>query len=163
MKKNVFTTENGLTVTLNKWYEIEGPEGRVDAELIEISKDGLRFRDNALQTYCIPFNLDFLVVSEVHTLNHVFIQSLEDLATYISNNTESGEEIIINDSLHFGCGLYAYSSDKFIFEGVETESGNNSVFLHIKNTYNNILAALKNLLCRDGYLDTDTLNLALCF
>lgn len=78
MKTNIFTTENGLTVTLNNWYEIEGPEGRVDAELIEISKNGLRFRDNALQTYCIPFNLDFLVVSEVHTLNHVFIQSLED-------------------------------------------------------------------------------------
>lgn len=63
MKKNVFTTESGLTVSLSNWYQIEGPEGLVDAELIEISNDGLRFRDNALQTYCIPFNLDFLVTS----------------------------------------------------------------------------------------------------
>lgn len=63
MKKNVFTTESGLTVSLSNWYQIEGPDGLVDAELIEISKDGLRFRDNALQTYCIPFNLDFLVTS----------------------------------------------------------------------------------------------------
>jgi hypothetical protein len=158
MKKNVFTTESGLTVTLNNWYQIECANGLVDAELIEISKDGLRFRDNALQTYCIPFNLD----SEVHSANPVFIQSLEELATYISDNTESGDEIIVNDSLHFGCGLYAYSSDKFIFTGVETEEGKNPVFLHIKNTYNNILAALKNLVCRDGYLDVNTLNITLC-
>lgn len=158
MKKNVFTTESGLTVTLNNWYQIECANGLVDAELIEISKDGLRFRDNALQTYCIPFNLD----SEVHSANPVFIQSLEELATYISDNTESGDEIIVNDSLHFGCGLYAYSSDDFVFTGVETEEGKNPVFLHIKNTYNNILAALKNLLCRDGYLDVNTLNITLC-
>ena len=163
MKTNVFTTENGLTVKLNNWYQIECANGLVDAELIEISKDGLRFRDNALQTYCIPFNLDFLITSEVHKANPVFIQSLEELATYISDNTESGEEIIINDSLHFCCGLYAYSSDNFVFTGVETEEGKNPVFLHIRNTYNNILTTLKNLLCRDGYLDIDTLNITLCF
>lgn len=163
MKANFFTTESGLTVSLNNWYQIEGPEGIVNAELIEISKNGLRFRDNALQTYCIPFNLDFLVVSESREANPVFIQSLEELATYISDNTESGDEIIVNDSLHFGCGLYAYSSDNFVFTGVETEEGKNPVFLHIKNTYNNILAALRNLLCRDGYIDVDTLNITLSF
>ena len=83
MKANVFTTESGLTVTLNNWYQIECADGLVDAELIEISKDGLRFRDNALQTYCIPFNLDFLITSEVYSANPVFIQSLEELATFI--------------------------------------------------------------------------------
>lgn len=159
MKANVFTTESGLTVTLNNWYQIECADGLVDAELIEISKDGLRFRDNALQTYCIPFNI---ITSEVYSANPVFIQSLEELATYISDNTESGDEIIVNDSLHFGCGLYAYSSDDFVFTGVETEEGKNPVFLHIKNTYNNILAALKNLVCRDGYLDVNTINITLC-
>lgn len=163
MKTKEFTTKNGLTVSLNNWYQIEGPESLINAELIEISKDGLRFRDNALQTYCVPFNLDSLVVSELRDINPVFIQSLEELATYISDNTESGEEIIVNDSLHFGCGLYAYSSDKFIFTGVETEGGQNPVFLHIKNTYNNVLSALKNLLCRDGYIDVDTLNITLSF
>lgn len=162
MKANVFTTESGLTVALNNWYQIECADGLVDAELIEISKDGLRFRDNALQTYCIPFNLDFLITSEVYSANPVFIQSLEELATYISDNTESGDEIIVNDSLHFGCGLYAYSSDDFVFTSVETEEGKNPVFLHIKNTYNNILAALKNLVCRDGYLDVNTINITLC-
>ena len=163
MKANKFTTENGLTVTLNNWYQIECVYGLVDAELIEISEYGLRFRDNVLQTYCIPFNLDFLVTSEVHSVTTVFIHSLEELAMYISNTTESGEEIIVNDSLHFGCGLYAYSSDNFVFTGVETEEGKNPVFLHIKNTYNNILSALKNLLCRDGYIDTDSLNIVLNF
>lgn len=161
MKANVFATESGLTVTLNNWYQIECANGLVDAEPIEISKDGLRFRDNALQTYCIPFNL-FLITSEVYSVNPVFIQSLEELATYISDNTESGDEIIVNDSLHFGCGLYAYSSDDFVFTGVETEEGKSPVFLHIKNTYNNILAALENLVCRDGYLDVNTINITLC-
>jgi len=93
----------------------------------------------------------------------ILIHSLEELAIYINKNVQSGNEIIINDSLHFGCGLYAWKSDNFIFTGVETEEGNNNLFLHIKETYNNIFTALKNLFCRDGYIDLDTINIKICF
>ena len=72
MKTNVFTTETGLSISLNKWYQIEASDGLVDAKLIEISTNGLIFRDKSLQTYLIPFNLDFLITSEVQTIKYNF-------------------------------------------------------------------------------------------
>ena len=70
--------------------------------------------------------------------------TIEELAQWIVTNAESGDEKQVNESLHFGMGLYIYAEDAYLLsEG--TSEGNNNTFTHLEpSAISDFLRAIYN-------------------
>lgn len=79
-----------------------------------------------------------------------FFKTVEGCFRYIKKNAETGKEKEVNESLHFGMGLYAWS-DHVTYSGVPNQTKTNEVFYHFKSD-DEIIRFIKYLLTNDGYL-----------
>ena len=80
-----------------------------------------------------------------------FFKTVEGCFNHLKKNENTGEEKTVNESLHFGMGLYAWS-DHVTYSGVSNQVKTNEVFYHFKND-SEIIQFIKFLLNQDGYLE----------
>ena len=78
------------------------------------------------------------------------------LAKHIVKRANTGREKQVNESLHFGMGLYIWQDDAYLLATENQEAGRNSAFTHIKPTVEAVASYLQALYDRDGYLAIDS-------
>ena len=78
--------------------------------------------------------------------------TIEELAQWIIEDANTGDEKQVNESLHFGMGLYIWAEDAYLLsEG--TSEGNNNTFTHLEpSAISDFLRAIYN---RDGFIAVD--------
>lgn len=83
------------------------------------------------------------------------MKTIEQIAHQILRLAETGHEHQVNESLHFGMGLYAYSTDvnefRIMNQGVDI-LGINPAFSHFNLDEQTLISFLQFLKGRDGYL-----------
>lgn len=74
-------------------------------------------------------------------------KTVRGCVNHILKNKETGKEKTINDSLHYGMGLYVYSSD---FNICFNKQKNKNLFVHLDDQ--ELYSFVEFLLLKEGYL-----------
>lgn len=79
--------------------------------------------------------------------------TVRQLASIIFDNANSGSELIVNESLFFGMGVYTYAYDlKHCIDAVYVP-GLNPLYSHLELSVNNIAHYLDYIYLECGYLE----------
>ena len=83
-------------------------------------------------------------------------KTINQLAQHIVKRASTGREKQVNESLHFGMGLYIYKEDAYLLQEANRKEGRNSAFTHLNESVEAVASYLQALYNRDGYLAIDS-------